>query len=147
MKKIISVSIIILSFSLLSTVYLSAQTHYEGQHSDKMLVKSSVTPKVYVFNLQDVKLLDSPFKENQEREKKWLLSINNNRLLHVYRVNAGMATHAKALGGWEVLDGDVRGHTLGHFLSGLALMYASTGDVTFLHVKADKPPLHHVGRR
>lgn len=41
---------------------------------------------------------------------------------------AGIKTTAQAFGGWEPLDSELRGHSLGHFLSALALMYASTGD-------------------
>ncbi len=66
-----------------------------------------------------------------ERDGKWLLSIDNERLLHSWKVNAGMQTYAKPYGGWEGLDVELRGHTTGHVLSGLALMYASTGDIVY----------------
>lgn len=71
-----------------------------------------------------------------ERDGRWLLSIDNNRLLHSWRVNAGMPTNGRPLGGWEGLDVELRGHILGHVLSGLALMYASTGDIAYKN-KAD----------
>ncbi|MEJ2615286.1 MAG: glycoside hydrolase family 127 protein [Ignavibacteriaceae bacterium] len=76
-------------------------------------------------------MLDSRFKDNMERDGKWLLSIDINRLLHSWRVNAGMETHAKPLGGWEGLDVELRGHTTGHVMSALAMMYASTGNTAY----------------
>jgi DUF1680 family protein len=82
------------------------------------------------------KLLDSRFKQNMERDAKWMLSINNASLLHTWRLNAGIASHAKPLGGWESPDCELRGHIMGHLLSGLALMYASTGDKVY-KLKAD----------
>jgi DUF1680 family protein len=42
----------------------------------------------------------------------------------------------KKLAGWESMDCEIRGHTTGHFVSGLALMYASTGDRQY-KIKAD----------
>ena len=110
---------------------LFAQSHYPGQNKDKMVVADKATLKVLSFDLKEVKLLDSPFLENQRREEKWLLSIDNNRLLHTFRLNAGIASKAKALGGWEAPEIELRGHSTGHVLSGLALMYASTGNISF----------------
>lgn len=66
-----------------------------------------------------------------ERDGKWLLSIDLNRLLHSWKVNAGMRTYAKPLGGWEGLDVELRGHTAGHVMSALAMMYASTGNTAY----------------
>ena len=108
-----------------------AQSHYPGQHSCKMIVKDIVPLKALSFDLKDVKLLESPFLEKQRTEIKWLLSVDNNRLLHTFRLNAGIPSKAKALGGWEEPNVELRGHSIGHVLSGLALMYASTGEQIF----------------
>jgi DUF1680 family protein len=105
-----------------------AQSHYPGQHANKIVVADKVPLKVHSFDLRDVKLLDSPFWENQRRNAKWLLTIDNNRLLHTYRLNAGIPSKAKPLGGWEAPTIELRGHSTGHVLSGLALMFASTGE-------------------
>jgi len=109
-------------------VPFGAKAQYIGQSDSLIKVKQKIPPKAIGFNLQDVKLLDSRFKENQDRNGKWLLSMDINRLLHSWRVNAGISTYAKPLGGWEALDCELRGHTMGHVLSALALMYASTGN-------------------
>ena len=114
------------------SIYPAASfSQYAGQFSSLEKIEPQVHPKALSFDLKDVRLLDSRFKDNMERDGKWLLSIDNNRLLHSWKINAGMRTNAKPYGGWEGLDIELRGHTLGHVLSGLALMYASTGDTAY----------------
>ncbi|NEB00831.1 beta-L-arabinofuranosidase domain-containing protein [Streptomyces sp. SID13726] len=59
-----------------------------------------------------------------------------NRLLQVFRANAGLSTGgAVAPGGWEGLDGEangnLRGHYTGHFLTMLSQAYAGTGEQVF----------------
>ena len=115
---------------------LIAQSQYIGQNSQTESIPVKITAKASGFNLQDVKLLDSRFKENMERNGNWLLGMDINRLMHSWRVNAGILTSAKSLGGWEALDCELRGHTAGHVLSGLALMYASTGNAAY-KIKGD----------
>ncbi len=111
-------------------------SQYIGQFSAEETIKPKIDVKAYSFDLSDVRLLESRFKENMERDGKWLLSIDNNRLLHSWRVNAGMRTYARPFGGWEGLDVELRGHTMGHVLSGLSMMYASTGENRY-KVKGD----------
>ena len=84
--------------------------------------------KATPFPLQDVRLLDSPFKSAQCLDEKYLLTLDPERLLHNFRVVAGLPSTAKPLGGWEDPKCELRGHTVGHFLSACSLMYASTGD-------------------
>ncbi len=112
-----------------------AQSHYPGQHAGKFAIEDKLIAKLYSFDLQDVKLLNSRFKKNMEREQQWLMLIGVNRLLHSFRTNAGVFSATEGgydaglkLAGWESLDCELRGHTTGHILSGLALMYASTGE-------------------
>lgn len=78
------------------------------------------------FSLWDVRLLDSPFKHAMELDKKWLLKIDADKLLSGYRTEAGLDPKASKYGGWE--SGGLSGHSLGHYLSALSMMYASTGD-------------------
>ncbi len=132
-KFIISCATISISIFYGSTggTALFAQSHYPGQHANKMVVNDKVSIKALSFDLKDVKLLESQFLENQKTESKWLLSLDNNRLLHTFRLNAGIPSKAKALGGWEEPTVELRGHSTGHVLSGLALMYASTGEQIF----------------
>lgn len=120
---------VILILCCINTAVVYSQ--YVGQFSSVQTIKPQIQVKAYSFDLSDIKLLDSRFKENMERDGKWLLSIDNKRLLHSWRVNAGMSTNGRSFGGWEGLDVELRGHSLGHVLSGLALMYASTGEIAY----------------
>jgi uncharacterized protein len=95
----------------------------------KLKVSAKIPWKVSAFDLRDVRLLDGPFKHAMELDHKYLLSLDPDRLLHAFRLNAGLPSTAKPLGGWEEPKCEVRGHFVGHYLSACALMYASTGDV------------------
>ncbi len=90
-----------------------------------------VALKAEPFSLSDVRLLDGPFKDNMERDRTYMLSLDAGRLLHNFRVAAGLASSAKPYGGWEKPDCELRGHSVGHYLSACASMFASTGDVEF----------------
>lgn len=83
------------------------------------------------FPLKDVRLLDGPFLEAQKRDEAYLLKLEPDRMLHNFRVNAGLEPKAPVYGGWESVQtwADIRahGHTLGHYLTAASLMYASTG--------------------
>ena len=88
--------------------------------------------KVQPFPLSQVRLLDGPFKQAMEINNRWLLSLPPDRLLHTFRLTAGIASSAEPLGGWEKPDCELRGHFAGgHVLSALALAYGSTGDDEF----------------
>ena len=90
-----------------------------------------VKRQVEAFSLQDVRLLDGPFREAMLRDQQYLLALDQDRLLHNFRVTAGIPSAATPLGGWEAPDVELRGHSIGHFLTALALMYSSTGDARF----------------
>jgi len=97
----------------------------------KLKVKPAVGFEVSAFPLQDVRLLDGPFRHAMSLDEKYILSLDVDRLLHTFRINAGLPSHAEPLGGWEEPKGELRGHFAGHYLSACALMYASTGDRQF----------------
>ncbi len=87
------------------------------------------------FDLRDVRLLDGPFRDAQRRDGDYMLSLDPDRMLHNFRVNAGLEPKAPVYGGWESqqpwVDIRCHGHTLGHWLSAGSLMYASTGNSRF----------------
>ena len=95
--------------------------------SDSKL-KVAPTLKLRAFSLKELRLLDGPFHDAMELDKAYLLSLDANRLLHTFRLTAGLPTTAEPYGGWESPGCELRGHCLGHYLSACALMYASTGD-------------------
>ena len=81
------------------------------------------------FPLAQVRLLDGPVKDAMDVNGRWLRGLPPDRLLHTFRLTAGLASSAEPLGGWERPDCELRGHFAGgHYLSASALAYASTGD-------------------
>ncbi|WP_037853904.1 beta-L-arabinofuranosidase domain-containing protein [Streptomyces sp. NRRL S-340] len=78
------------------------------------------------FPLSAVTLLDGPFRDNQLRNTAYLRFVDLDRLLHTFRTNAGLPSTARPCGGWEAPGVELRGHSTGHLLSGLALA-ASAG--------------------
>jgi len=99
-----------------------------GEGEGKMKVKLAIPPKAIAFGLEDVRLLDGPFKRAQDLDRAYLKSLEPDRLLHNFRVAAGLPSQAKPLGGWEEPKGELRGHFVGHYLTACSLMYAATGD-------------------
>ncbi len=80
------------------------------------------------FPLRDVRILEGPFLSAQRRDVDYLLSLDPDRLLHTFRRNAGLPSAVKPYGGWEAPEVELRGHSLGHYLTACALMYEATGD-------------------
>ena len=78
------------------------------------------------FPLCQVRLLDGIFEERQNVHASYLMSVEPDRLLAPFRLQAGLPAKGERYGGWE--SRDVSGHTLGHYLSALSLLYASTGE-------------------
>jgi len=131
-------SLILMTICAALSTGLSAQSIYPGQHAGKMKKVTTAPIQVESFDLKDVRLLPSRFRDNMMRDSVWMISIATNRLLHSFRNNAGVFAGreggymtVKKLGGWESLDCELRGHTTGHLLSAYALMYASTGSEIF----------------
>ena len=79
--------------------------------------------------MRQVRLRKGPFQDALKADQRYLHLLPSDRLLHTFRLNAGLSSSAQPLGGWEKPDSEVRGHfTGGHYLSACALMYASAGD-------------------
>ncbi len=99
---------------------------------DTMFTSARIEPKIPIkaqsFSLKQVRLLPGPFKEAMERDLSYLLSLDPDRLLHTFRLTAGLTSSAQPYGGWEEPEGELRGHSTGHYLSACAFLYASTGD-------------------
>jgi DUF1680 family protein len=97
----------------------------------KLKVRYKAPPAAQAFDLRQVRLLEGPFRHAQELDRQYLLSLDVERLLHTFRLNAGLPSAAQPLGGWEEPKSEVRGHFAGHYLTACAMMYASTGDERF----------------
>ncbi len=79
------------------------------------------------FELNRVRLHPGPFLDALEVNRRFLLAQDENRLLHMFRVTAGLPSAAEPLGGWEAPVNELRGHYLGHYLSAVAKMSQSLG--------------------
>ncbi len=99
--------------------------------------RKSLRIQAQPFALTQVRLLPSAFKDAEQANLRYLHALNADQLLHTFRLTASLPSTAQPLGGWEKPDCELRGHFAGgHYLSGLALAYASTGDAA-LKAKAD----------
>ncbi|GFE83634.1 glycosyl hydrolase [Steroidobacter agaridevorans] len=91
--------------------------------------------KLQAFDLADVDLAEGPFLHAQRMTEAYLLKLEPDRMLHNFRVNAGLKAKAAVYGGWESEptweDINCHGHTLGHYLSACALAYRSTNNKRF----------------
>ncbi len=76
------------------------------------------------FPLGDVTLLEGPFKHARDLNLQVLLKYDVDRLLAPYRKEAGLPEKVRSYPNWDGLDG----HVGGHYLSALAMNYASTRD-------------------
>jgi len=79
------------------------------------------------FPMAAVKLSPGPFAAAASWNLAYLQRLSPERLVHNFRVNAGLPSSAQPLGGWEAPGVELRGHFTGHFLSAAALQYAASG--------------------
>ena len=60
-----------------------------------------VAPVAEFFELDQVRLLDGPFKIAQETDEAYLLKLDPDRFLAWFRKEAGLAPKGKVYGGWS----------------------------------------------
>ena len=87
-----------------------------------------VEPVARAFDLSRVRLGAGPFLDAALVNRRFVMGMDPDRLLHTFRLTAGLPSAAEPLGGWEAPDNELRGHYTGHYLSACALMSASLGD-------------------
>jgi len=76
------------------------------------------------FPLQDVVLLDGPFKHARDLNLQTLLKYDIDRILEPFLREAGLQPRGEMYPNWEGLAG----HIGGHYLSAMAMNYAATGN-------------------
>ena len=84
--------------------------------------------KVMPFIGNEVKLNPSWIRQKEDLNTKYLHQLDPERLLHNFRVNAGLPSSAAPLEGWESPGCGLRGHFTGHYLSACATLIKSEGD-------------------
>ncbi len=81
------------------------------------------------FPMTQVRLLPGEVQVAAEINQRYLDSLATDRLLHSFHKTAGITSAATPYGGWEKPDCELRGHfNGGHYLSAVALSYASAGN-------------------
>jgi DUF1680 family protein len=81
------------------------------------------------FPLDSVRLAPGIFQEQEEINARYLDSLTVDRLLHSFRITAGIPSSATPYKGWEDPTCELRGHFAGgHFLSAVALAFAASGN-------------------
>lgn len=98
--------------------------------------KEFASPYGSSFEMSEVELTDGIFKTSQELGKAFVMSLDVDRLLAPSAYAAGAITDtSRFYGGWEAYNyrgyagKGISGHSLGHWMSAAADMYAVTGDV------------------
>jgi uncharacterized protein len=105
--------------------YALAQAPNAAQASEDRILKVRPLP------LHSVRLTGGPLKNAQERDAKYLLELEPDRMLAYLRQRAGLEPKGKGYGGWDGGGRQLTGHIAGHYLSAVSLMWAATGDVRF----------------
>ncbi|MDX1675053.1 MAG: glycoside hydrolase family 127 protein [Longimicrobiales bacterium] len=133
--RVLGVGTVGAGFGLAPTGLLAERAPYDGPLPPSPRPGRPPERVARPFPLTAVELLDGPFREAQERDARYMLDLDPDRLLHNFRENAGLEPKAPVYGGWESQEPWVEirchGHTLGHWLTAGSLMYASTGDRRF----------------
>ncbi|HKQ16880.1 MAG TPA: beta-L-arabinofuranosidase domain-containing protein, partial [Steroidobacteraceae bacterium] len=80
------------------------------------------------FEMSQVRLRPGAALDAMNVNRRHLLAYDPDRLLHMFRVTAGLPSSAEPLGGWEAPNNELRGHFTGHYLSACALSFAHGND-------------------
>ena len=71
------------------------------------------------FDLHQVRLLPGPFRDDLEVNRRYLMGLDPDRLLHSFRITAGLPSTAEPYYGWEAPNNELRGHFVGHYPVGM----------------------------
>ena len=103
-------------------------------HAQGEIVSGRVyAPVRQLFGLGDVRVTDAQFRNIEDLDHEYLLSLDVNRLLSWFRKEAGVSQRGyEPYPYWESENvwggGSLAGHILGFWLSSMAMMYETTGD-------------------
>ncbi len=120
----------VIAINAIYAIQLLFHTDCFAQYStDKFAVTTAIKQKVYSFPLGNVQITDQLFRNPKDKVHAYLLRWNADSLLYWHRKAAGLEPkvpgHYK---GWENGGSNI----LGHYLTALSLMYATTKDQQLL---------------
>ncbi len=81
--------------------------------------------------LSAVRVTGGPLKRAQDLDAAYLLKLEPDRMLALFRQEAGLKPRALPYGGWDGPGKNLTGHILGHYLSAVSFMGEATGDPRF----------------
>ncbi|USP74651.1 hypothetical protein yc1106_01925 [Curvularia clavata] len=95
------------------------------------IVVPEVGTSAYEFDLSQIALSNSRWKDNENRTLNYLKAVNVDRLLYNFRATHKLSTQgAQANSGWDAPNFPFRSHVQGHFLTGWVHCYATLRDST-----------------
>ena len=98
------------------------------------VVQSDLEEKQYCAKLRPlplktVHLEEGRLAKNRDLMETYLLQVDPDRILYNFRKTAGLSLkNAEPMTGWDAPESKLRGHTSGHYLSGLAYAMAGASD-------------------
>lgn len=107
--------LIVVLFAL-NLIFVGSGAFSQNISSNSDIVKALPFPNA------SVTLKPSWIKDREHLNTAYLKSLDPDRLLHNFRVNAGLPSTAKPLEGWEAPNSGLRGHFTGHYLSAVSLL-------------------------
>ena len=120
-------------FILTGTVLLIVTSLYSCSGRVESRIKGRgaevINFRVLPFEIDDIKLREGPYLHATELNAKILLNYEPDRFLAKFRIEAGLEPKQEHYHGWE--DNTIAGHSLGHYLTAICLMYESTGNQEF----------------
>ena len=127
-----TLKILLLSTLIFVSLHPVFSANFSGfQSENRRMIQDAVDPVTLPFGYDEVTLGDSRFKAAMELDKRFLMNLEPDRLLSGFRKNAGMEPEAERYGGWESMG--LAGHSLGHYLTAMCLLYASEKDAEVLN--------------
>jgi DUF1680 family protein len=94
-------------------------------------IKNAIPDVARPLPLSSVRVTGGPLKHAQDLDAEYLLKLEPDRMMAYYRKRAGLEPKAQGYPGWDGDGRNLTGHIAGHYLSGVSLMFAATGDPRF----------------
>jgi DUF1680 family protein len=118
-------ALLILLAVAVGPLFASPQPANAALDFERRLVQARPLP------LANVRLTGGPLKHAQDLELEYLLALEPDRMLAFLRRSAKLEAKAQGYGGWDGDGRQLTGHIAGHYLSGVSLAWAATGDPRF----------------
>jgi len=136
-RKFVATTAVVGAGAVLRSPAFAFASQSEGTSSaasSKAVNREVVAPQARPFPMKNVRLQPGALSAAAEANRRYLKTLPPDRLLHTFRLTAGLPSSAEPLGDWEKPDCELRGHFAGgHYLSACALAFASSGDEELKH--------------